>query len=63
VTTDGEAAAAAPPTELLDQELGDGSGSLPVPVIVVLALAGLAALVAAGWLVRRQLQGRQRPAD
>jgi hypothetical protein len=57
-----EGTAAAPANDLLTRDLDDGSGSLPVPVIVLLAIVGLAALVGAGWLVWRQLQDRQHPA-
>ena len=49
---------AAPSAELLDDDLADGSSSLPVPIIVLLVVAGLAAVALAGYLVVRQRHGR-----
>jgi hypothetical protein len=54
----GEGPVAAPADQLFDKSLDDGSSSLPTPVIALLAVAGAAALVAAAWLVRRQLGRR-----
>jgi hypothetical protein len=53
-----EDAVAAPSAELLDDDLADGSSSLPVPIIVLLVVAGLAAVALAGYLVVRQRHGR-----
>lgn len=49
---------AAPDVEAFDEELGDGGSSLPVPIIVLLAVAGLAAVSVACWLIVRQLRSR-----
>lgn len=55
-----EATVATPAEDLFDQSLGDGGGSLPVPLIVLIAVAGLLAVALAVWLIRRQL-GNGRP--
>lgn len=55
--TDSEATAA-PDAEAFGEELGDGGSSLPVPIIVLLAVAGVAAISVAGWLIVRQLRSR-----
>lgn len=49
---------AAPDAEAFGEELGDGGSSLPVPIIVLLAVAGVAAVSVAGWLIVRQLRAR-----
>lgn len=46
----------APDAEAFGEQLGDGGSSLPVPIIVLLAVAGVAAVSIAGWLVVRQLR-------
>lgn len=51
--------AAAPDAEAFGEELGDGGSSLPGPVIILLAVAGVAAVSVAGWLVVRQLRARR----
>jgi hypothetical protein len=53
-----EGAIAAPDDQLFQRNLGDGSSSLPTPVIVLLAVAGAVALGVAAWLMRRQLGRR-----
>lgn len=49
---------AAPSNEAFDRDLGDGSSSLPTPVIALIAVAGALALAGCAWLVRRQLARR-----
>ncbi len=51
----GEGAAAAPSSDAFATDLGDGGGSLPLPVIIVIAALGVAAAVAAGTIVIRRL--------
>ncbi len=58
----GQETVAAPSSELFGTELDDGGSSIPLPIVVLLSVAGLAAVVVAGWLVSRQLH-RRRPAD
>lgn len=48
----------APSSEAFGEELGDGGSSLPVPIVVLLAVAGVAAVSVAAWLVSRQLRRR-----
>ena len=56
---DGPETTAAPAAEAFDEQLGDGGSSLPLPVVVLLAVAGAAALAVAGWLLNRQFRGRR----
>jgi hypothetical protein len=58
-----DATVAAPSAQLLDQELDDGGSSLPVPIIVLLVAAGLAAVALACFLIVRQLHGRRASSD
>jgi hypothetical protein len=54
----GSETTAAPDAAAFGEELGDGGSSLPVPIIVLLAVAGVAAVSVAGWLIVRQLRAR-----
>ena len=54
----GSEATAAPDPAAFGEELGDGGSSLPVPIIVLLVVAGVAAVSVAGWLIVRQLRAR-----
>ena len=57
---DGSETTAAPASEAFDEQLGDdGGSSLPLPIVVLLAVAGAAALAVAGWLLNRQFRGRR----
>jgi hypothetical protein len=67
-TSDGEASeadavgsetTAAPDAEAFGEELGDSGSSLPVPIIVLLVVAGVAAVSVAAWLIVRQVRGRR----
>lgn len=55
----GSETTAAPDSEAFREELGDSGSSLPVPIIVLLAVAGVAAVSVAGWLIVRQLRTRR----
>lgn len=55
----GSETTAAPDPEAFGEELGDSGSSLPLPIIVLLAVAGVAAVSVAGWLIVRQLRTRR----
>ena len=55
----GSETTAAPASEAFGEELGDGGSSLPVPILVLLVVAGVAAVSVAGWLIVRQLRARR----
>jgi len=63
LTSPAEVGSATPASDAFDRELGDGGASLPLPVIALIAAAGLAAVAVAGWLVIRRLHGRGGPAQ
>jgi hypothetical protein len=67
-TSNGEAGAggavgsettAAPDAEAFGEELGESGSSLPVPIIVLLVVAGVAAVSVAAWLIVRQIRARR----
>jgi hypothetical protein len=55
----GSETTAAPDPEAFGEELGDSGSSLPVPIIVLLVVAGVAAVSVATWLIVRQVQARR----
>lgn len=55
----GSETTAAPAAEAFGEELGDSGSSLPVPIVVLLVVAGVAAVSVAGWLIVRQLRARR----
>jgi hypothetical protein len=55
----GSETTAAPNAEAFGEELGDSGSSLPVPIIVLLVVAGVAAVSVAAWLIVRQVRGRR----
>jgi hypothetical protein len=55
----GSETTAAPDAEAFGEELGDSGSSLPTPIIVLLVVAGVAAVSVAGWLIVRQLRARR----
>lgn len=54
----GSETVAAPDSAAFGEELGNSGSSLPVPIIVLLVVAGVSAVSVAGWLIVRQLRAR-----